>query len=86
MPTVMELQSIANYNAVTPTAYTEFNTACAPTCTITTCSCTQPNFYWSSTSYRFVPVSAWTVYFDVGGVSPIDKGFTYYVRAVRGGS
>jgi hypothetical protein len=56
---------------------------------LASCSCTASSpitFYWSSTTFRFIPGYAWGVYFDTGFVpdrSP--KNVASYVRAVRGG-
>lgn len=86
LPNVNELQSLANYGAVNPSVHAAFNTACAATCTVTTCSCTQSSFYWSSTTYQFDPSGAWGVFFDDGLVSADYKSGNYYVRAVRVGS
>jgi hypothetical protein len=63
-----------------------FNTACRPGCTVATCSCTQPNNYFSSTSDAGTPLYAWDVNFSNGSVNDLLKTYLYYVRAVRGGS
>jgi hypothetical protein len=53
---------------------------------VTSCSCTQSNNYWSSSSYALLPYNAWNVYFYDGGSSNlINKTAGDYVRAVRGG-
>ena len=87
VPNVKELQSIVNYEiaAPGPTVSPAFNTACAPSCTVTTCSCTQSGFHWSSTTYATSPLLAWGVRFLYGLVSYSDKPSNFYVRAVRGG-
>lgn len=43
-------------------------------CTVLTCSCTNPDIYWTSTSFDSDPALAWVVDFDfaLGGV--LDKG------------
>jgi hypothetical protein len=84
LPNVRELQSIVDYQNAPPAVSAAFNTDCAPNCTVTTCSCTQPDNYWSSTTSASPPTSAWSVYFT-GGVFNFPKTSEYRVRAVRGG-
>jgi hypothetical protein len=43
------------------------------------------NFYWSSTTDAGYTYDAWGVYFDDGVGSHNHKGYSLYVRAVRGG-
>jgi len=92
LPNVNELQSIVDYGTSGPAVDAVFNTNCAASCTVTTCSCTQSSFYWSSTTYQasptlqFSPTLAWLVGFNDGFVSNDYKSDGYYVRAVRGGS
>jgi hypothetical protein len=84
LPNLVEMQSIVNYGAVHPTAFTAFNTGCAAACTVTTCSCTQSTFtYWTSTTYQNFPTAALYVDFSVGISSFTDKDDTAHVRAVR---
>ena len=64
LPNINELQSIANYGTSSPAVDAVFNTSCAASCTVTTCSCTQSGLYWSSTTYQFDPSHAWLVYFN----------------------
>jgi hypothetical protein len=90
IPNVKELQSIVDYEIPfpDPTVHTAFhNTNCTPGCTVTTCSCTQSFYYWSSTTCRFTPSSAWYVFFGGGIVFSYGglKTNDFYVRAVRGG-
>jgi len=47
---------------------------------------TVADFYWSATTYAFVPVVAWDVNFFNGSVGNVSKIFNSYVRAVRTGS
>ena len=86
LPNVNELQSIVNYGNVGPAVSPAFNTSCSAGCTVTTCSCTEADGYWSSSTYQNLPLEAWLVYFTGGGVFVTDKTFNVYVRAVRGGS
>ena len=47
---------------------------------------TREGTYWSSSTNRTNPASAWNVYFNNGNVDDDFKTDGYYVRAVRGGS
>jgi hypothetical protein len=86
LPTVNELQTVAHYGAVDPAVDAAFNTSCAASCTVLTCSCTQSDAYWSSTTYEDDPPYAWFVNFFDGFVYGLLKPNGRYVRAVRGGS
>ena len=86
IPNQNELLSLVNYQNVNPAVDAAFNTSCAASCTVLTCSCTQSLSYWASTTYQFNPNDAWFVYFDDGGDTATSKSTNYYVRAVRGGS
>jgi hypothetical protein len=66
--------------------YSVFNNGCAAACTVLTCSCTQSDFYWSSSTYQINPSYAWFVHFGVGRMGANGKTFLSYVRAVRAGS
>jgi hypothetical protein len=83
IPNVDELESIASYQNANPAADAVFNTGCAAGCTVTTCSCTQSNSYWASTTYQEDPTVAWEVYFNDGFVDAEGKLVDGYVRAVR---
>jgi len=87
IPNANELESIRNLENVNPATYSAFNTGCAATCTVTMCSCTQSDAYWSSTTDQINPVHAWYVDFTDGILyaNPKINNF-FYVRAVRGGS
>jgi hypothetical protein len=92
LPNLTELESIRNLQNVSPAVSAAFNTSCGagssgnPGCTVTTCSCTLPANYWSSSSYAGPPEFAWEVAFGDGTVDSDFKDTDYYVRAVRGGS
>ncbi|MGD0947389.1 MAG: DUF1566 domain-containing protein [Candidatus Binatia bacterium] len=63
-----------------------FDTDCAPGCTVTNCSCTVSDYYWSATTDVPYSGDAWTGNFRYGGFgdnTPKAEGFA--VRAVRGG-
>jgi hypothetical protein len=85
IPNARELQSITNFQNSDPTVSAVFNTACATDCTVTSCSCTQSDDYWSSTTYQPNPGGAWFVDFFDGFVNSNAKTARSYVRAVRGG-
>jgi hypothetical protein len=85
IPTIDELQSIANYQNANPAVDPVFNTGCVPGCTVTMCSCTNSFSYWSSTTYQQDPTYAWVAYFNDGFVDTDPKIALDYVRAVRGG-
>jgi hypothetical protein len=80
LPNINELLTLVDWGQVVPAInQTVFNNGVD--------SFTQSDFYWSSTTYQFIPNFAWIVDFVVGFVSADSKGFNgYYVRAVRGGS
>lgn len=86
IPNITELQSIANYQNAAPLVSSEFNTSCATTCTVTTCSCTQSNTYWSSSTSPDAADNAWFVSFSNGFVLNDPKSSSLSARAVRGGS
>ena len=86
LPNLTELESIRNLQTFSPATFPAFNTACAPACTVLTCSCTVSSGYWSSSSYASSPQGAWLVDFYDGGVGPVIRTAGFYVRAVRAGS
>ena len=86
VPNVNELQSLVSYGASYPAVNAAFDANCAPTCSVLTCSCTQPSAYWSSSTYHDIPSNAWVVYLNDGYVVSYLKDNNAYVRAVRGGS
>jgi hypothetical protein len=85
IPNLNELQSLINLQNVNPAVSSAFNTSCMGGCTVTSCSCTQSNCYWSSSTYQNYPDNAWNVDFFDGYVGASGKGY-FFVRAVRGGS
>ncbi|MGH7788796.1 MAG: DUF1566 domain-containing protein [Candidatus Binatia bacterium] len=86
LPNRLELETLVDAGRTSPCIDPAFNTGCAGGCTVTTCSCTQTDTYWSSTTYKSTPTSAWQVYFNLGDVIGSPKTATHYVRAVRGSS
>ena len=86
IPNSFELESIVKLQNDLPAVDTVFNIGCVQSCTVTSCSCTLFNAYWSSTTFAASPYYAWVVTFGYGYLFYFDKGDYYYVRAVRGGS
>ena len=86
LPNVNELQSLANYGAFGPAVFSAFNTSCAASCTVLTCSCTSFGNYWSSSTFQSNSNAAWGVVFFNGDTDANGKTFNFYVRGVRGGS
>jgi hypothetical protein len=85
LPNRFELDSLVNLGTSGPATHTNFASSCTPGCTVLTCSCTRPDYYWSGTTYLASPIYAWTVYFNAGDTYASKKSVAYFVRAVRGG-
>src|SRR5262245_39027332 len=86
LPNVRELQSIVNYECFNPSVSPAFNTGCAASCTVLTCSCTAPASHWSSTiSARSPAVAWWYVGYSIGGAGVDGPTQKDRVRAVRSG-
>jgi len=85
LPNLTELESIRNLEDLNPAVSPAFSTGCMQGCVETSCSCTLPGLYWSSSSYAINPSDAWLVYFLDGSVGTTTKVLNYYVQAVRGG-
>lgn len=88
IPNINELESIRNLEIENPATYAVFNSGCAMGCTVTTCSCTKSDAYFSSTTLQEFPdpAYAWFVDFTDGHVELTAKSSFNAVRAVRGGS
>ena len=92
LPNLFELETLRNVGTVNPAVSAAFNSNCGassggnPGCTVLTCSCNIPGFYWSSSSYAYTPQDAWFVRFSDADIGTFSKGSGMYVRAVRGGS
>lgn len=85
LPNRTELLTLTDIGAVQPT-FNQFNTGCAPLCSVLTCSCTAWSTYWSSSTYQNGAMNAWFVEFGIGGMDTSSKINSNKVRAVRGGS
>ena len=87
LPNRNELDSLVNVATTLPSVFSEFNTSCAASCTVLTCSCTKSGQYWSSSTYQLDPTLAWDTAFTSGVTEVVAaKTANFYVRAVRGGS
>ncbi len=72
LPNINELQTIVDGTEHNPAVYTLF------------AEDTEPNDYWSSTTFSNSANAAWHVHFEHGLVNASDKSVSkYYVRAVR---
>ena len=85
LPNLTELESIRNLEDLNPAVSPAFSTGCTQGCAETSCSCTLPGLYWSSSSYADDATNAWDVDFGLGNANTFPKALHHYVRAVRGG-
>jgi hypothetical protein len=85
LPNINELETLVNYGTTDPAIDTAFNSGCVANCTVTTCSCTLPGRYWSSTTAQISQGMAWMVDLIDGSNGWYSKNNGYCVRAVRGG-
>ncbi len=83
LPNRFELETLVNLGAAGPATHSVFNTVCGASCTVTTCSCTASDYYWTSTTAQIGQTSAWTVLFETGHEEWDSKSGTNHVRAVR---
>lgn len=88
IPNIRELHSILDYGVAfpKPPVAPAFDSGCVPGCSVLACSCTDANYYWSSTTVAHGPRSAWIVGFALPVVEMAAKAGALHVRAVRGGS
>lgn len=86
LPNRKELDSLVNLGVVNPSTFSAFNDSCVAACTVTTCSCTEPGIYWSSSTYENGKSQAWWVGFFAGESGGTSKATSRQVRAVRAGS
>lgn len=85
LPTLNELETIRDLGQFDPGVPSVFDTACTQGCTVTTCSCTLSDTYWTSSTYQVFQQLAWQVDFFTGVPFTGNKASGYYVRAVRSG-
>ncbi len=85
LPNVRELQTLIRFGTFLPAVPAAFNADCGGSCTVTTCSCTPSNVFWTSTSSADDPAEAWFVDFYDGFAGPTPKSGFGITRAVRGG-
>ncbi|ETR71354.1 MAG: hypothetical protein OMM_02547 [Candidatus Magnetoglobus multicellularis str. Araruama] len=77
MPTIKELDSIADYGKYNPAIDSRF---------FPSTKFEDESLYWSSTSWAgYIAVNAWAYSFRYGGLDIENKDLSHYVRAVRGG-
>ncbi len=86
LPNRFELETLLDLQNINPMVSSPFHTGCSPGCTILTCSCTHPNYHWTSSSQPGSPQGAWIVHFGGGAADTDLKTEPLRVRAVRGGS
>jgi hypothetical protein len=86
VPNLNELESIRTLSVFDPSVSAAFDTACIGGCTVSICSCTRSDPYWSSSTNAIAPTSAWVVVFNVGTAGARPKEFPLAVRGVRGAS
>ncbi len=84
LETLVDL-SVPKCGSGVPCVPAAFDTQCLFECTVTSCSCTHPDFYWSMTSAIGDLPLAWGVFFPDGRVLAGDKAAAFSARAVRGG-
>jgi hypothetical protein len=83
-PNRSELETLANLAISQPANYAPFRTSCDPGCTVTTCSCSPPELFWTSTTYSEDPELAWAVNFADGSVVTHHKAAgSKWVRGAR---
>ncbi|MBI3784890.1 MAG: DUF1566 domain-containing protein [Deltaproteobacteria bacterium] len=85
LPTREELQGIVDYaDASSPVINAAFDNGCTSSCSVTTCSCTAPAIYWSSSATATSSSNTWIQSFGNGDVTNDTRDTDYYARAVRG--
>ena len=83
LPNSNELQSLVDYGRADAAIDPIFDTGCAASCTLTSCSCTASGLYWSSTTYQYAQYFAWFLDFFDGLRNSDSKDNSHHVRAVR---
>jgi hypothetical protein len=83
LPTKLELETIDDVGRFDPSIAPIFDYVCSLGCTVTECSCTASNRYWTSSTFEGDETEAWTMSFFDGKIDRVNKGAAYRVRAVR---
>jgi len=83
LPTKFELETIDDVGRIDPSIGQAFDYVCSLGCTVSECSCTGSNQYWTSSTFEGLPPDAWIVSFYDGSVSHVNKGAAFRARAVR---
>ncbi|HEY2773862.1 MAG TPA: DUF1566 domain-containing protein [Candidatus Binatia bacterium] len=81
LPNIKELEALSDLDVASPAVAPGFRTACPAGCTVTECSCTAFDDYWSSSPF-FGAVEAWTVT-AFGTTTHHSMDASFRVRAVR---
>jgi len=85
LPTITELQALADYRTMRPAIGPIFHTNCHPACDRTECACTYlDSWYWSATTDVESAMSVWSVSTKDGSISSGFKTGVWRARAVRG--
>lgn len=86
LPNLTEMMTMLDWEVSSPATFSAFWDGCEAGCSITTCSCTLPGRFWTSTTDNYNPSAAWEVDFQLGEMAWDFKTNPYpAVRAVRGG-
>ena len=83
--TVDVLKPESSADATSPLVNVAFDSGCSGSCSVTTCSCTLADRYWSDSSVVGTPTDAWVVDPGSGEIVWDTKDTDYAVRAVRTG-
>lgn len=86
IPNIKEMFSLRSYDMSGSGSFHAFDTGCTAGCTVTSCSCTRPYYYWTSTTSQGYEANAWLVGFGFGSLGEViddGKAGSGYVRAVR---
>lgn len=86
LPNSRELHSLVDAAVSQPSIDESLDTphqTCSPGCSVTMCSCTFSDRYWTSTTYRPTTTRAWQIDFSFGQLRDSAKTTPLRVRAVR---
>ncbi len=85
LPNIVEARTLLNFDTYSPAVAAEFDSNCETGCTVLTCNCIQPDWYWTSTTYQETNEDAWFVDMYNGYTDSTTKTEQNFARAVRGG-